>query len=293
MRKRIRVYILSLLLCVSFMWGCKQTTVISRKDQIALLPKDTTAETEPTIADCTHITATDSWATLESTIDFDPDEESDASQSDTNGNSATSNTKPEKPDRTDPYAETEPPESTKPNESTKPVNASSVEDVTVSTESDKITPLGETTTPITPETASAPEEDPYDISCYTVGSTEYAIHAAMNAERTAAGVPELTLDETLCDIASIRAYEVSQYWSHNRLDGSSCFTILSDYGYAYATAAENLAQAGIGSDAGTYVYLWLNSECYRDNMLNPEFTRTGIGIFNHDDTTYVACLYVG
>ena len=287
MRKSIRIYITCLLLCCSSMWGCKQTTVISREDQIALLSQDTTDKTESTTADLTDTAAPDSWATEESTDDSGSDEESDAVQSGTDSNPASVSTKPLKPD------DTVPPETTKSSDFTEPVNTASTENITISMESEETTHPAETMASTTPEAAFILEADPYDISCHTVGATEYAIHAAVNAERTAAGVPELTLDKTLCAIASVRAYEASQYWSHNRPDGSSCFTVLSDYGYAYTTTAENLAQAGIGTDAGTYVYLWDNSEGYRDNMLNPEFIRAGIGVYDCNGITYVASLYIG
>jgi 2-oxoglutarate ferredoxin oxidoreductase subunit gamma len=105
--------------------------------------------------------------------------------------------------------------------------------------------------------------------------------------------PELSFDGYLCALASIRAYEVSQYWSHNRLDGSSWNTILTNYGYGYNTAAENLAQGSGNMGGYTVVSLWANSEGHMANMINPDFTHTGVGVCHYNGMTYVACLYTG
>lgn len=289
------LYIGSLILFASFvvLSGCHKTTVISREDQIGLM-QDTTASA--TAYNSTAVVDSESTAAAsEETPETDttlPDT-TDAEAAVSPKVSAPPSSDSQKPTETTPAVspETTAPKATKPKE---PVVTTTPETTAVPTVTDTHTQPEETTeNTAPPDTTAAPADDPYDLSNHSVGSTEYGIHAAMNAERTAAGVSELTLDGYLCAIASVRAYEASQYWSHNRLDGSSCFTVLSDYGYAYTTAAENLAQAGIGTGADTYVYLWANSEGHRDNMLNPEFTRTGIGVYDYNGMTYVACLYAG
>lgn len=55
----------------------------------------------------------------------------------------------------------------------------------------------------------------------------------VNQLRAEAGVQPLTLDTTLCQAATMRAIEIdySDYFSHSRPDGTSCFTVFNTYYY--------------------------------------------------------------
>lgn len=267
-------------LCILFiLCGCRQTTVISRDDQVGLLPQSPTTE-----AEATH-----------------PAQPSDSPES----------TPSEKPTETEAMETTESQQSHSGSgsASTKPTTATSTGNSTKPTESTTGTPTetaGDTTSPddtheeTEPSTDSTeeteaptePEKDPYDISGHTVGSLEYGIHAAINAERTAAGLPELSLDGSLCAIASVRAYECSLYWSHTRPNGSDWSTVLSAYGYGgYSCAAENLLQSSDGMDAAGAVAIWASSDSHREKMCNPAFTRLGVGVYTSDGMIYLACIF--
>ena len=62
---------------------------------------------------------------------------------------------------------------------------------------------------------------------------------------------------------------------NERPDGSSCFTVLPEFGIRYETAGENIA-AGQKTPAQV-VRAWMNSEGHRNNILNPDFTQIGVG----------------
>ena len=66
-------------------------------------------------------------------------------------------------------------------------------------------------------------------------------------------------------------------------DGSSCFTVLPEFGIRYETAGENIA-AGQRTPAQV-VRAWMHSEGHRNNILNPDFTQIGVG-YTHTNRGY-------
>ena len=109
-----------------------------------------------------------------------------------------------------------------------------------------------------------------------------------NEERTKAGLPELTLDEALCDAAQIRAGETATggNFAHIRPDGSGCFTVIrADYNYA----GENLAKGE--PDGKKIVKAWMDSEPHRKNVLTSEYAKIGIAYTEADGVYYWAALF--
>jgi len=108
-----------------------------------------------------------------------------------------------------------------------------------------------------------------------------AVLSGVNQARAEAGLPALTMDTTLNNLCYTRAEEISTSWGHNRPDGRNCFTILSDNGVSYSTCGENIAA---GQETGSEVVTtWMNSEGHRANILNPSFTKMGIGVYASND----------
>lgn len=159
----------------------------------------------------------------------------------------------------------------------------------------KATQPQETQPPVTQPPATQPPETEaplYDPSDYEVGSLEYAVLDAVNAYRIGAGAAALSLDSGLSGIAALRAREVKQVWSHSRPDGRDFATALSDYGYGYAMAAENLVYAN-DPDAQAMVDKWMSSDSNSGSLLNGSFTTAGIGVYQSGDVTYLAVILVG
>ena len=93
-----------------------------------------------------------------------------------------------------------------------------------------------------------------------------AVASLVNAARQDAGLSELELDADLCAAALARAPEIAQSFSHTRPDGSSCFTILEEFGVSYRAAGENIA---MGQRTPEEVMDgWMNSSGHRANILN-------------------------
>ena len=150
-----------------------------------------------------------------------------------------------------------------------------------------------------PET-EAPETEPeetapelYDISGYSLGSLEYAMADAINEARENEGLAPLGLGGRLSAIASCRANEIVQVWSHTRPDGRHYSSVLSDYGYGAGSVTELLVYVTGNGDAASVVGKWLESDSHRQSILSGGYTAIGIGTFRTNGYTYICCLLVG
>lgn len=146
---------------------------------------------------------------------------------------------------------------------------------------------------IEPRTLSAPRANGtfYASMDGAVWQTEaHRMLAMVNNERARLGVPALQWDYDLEQSAMQRAAETFIMFSHDRPDGSSCFTAfpsgLSMYG-------ENIAMASFGNADNAY-NMWYNSPGHYANMTHAGFTKVGIACFRGPDGVYwVQCFGAG
>lgn len=108
-------------------------------------------------------------------------------------------------------------------------------------------------------------------------SYEEQVVALVNAERAKEGLPALTMDAKLQEAARARAKETVTLFSHTRPNGTSCFTILQEYGISYRYAGENIAYGQRSPEE--VVNAWMNSEGHRANIMSKNFTTIGIGYY--------------
>ena len=105
--------------------------------------------------------------------------------------------------------------------------------------------------------------------------------AQHNQQRGANGLASLQLDGTLVAIARERAQDMAtnNYFSHTTLTGGNVFGIMDAYGYVYALAGENIARNNYPQSQSVQVAMdgFMNSPGHRANILEPQFTRVGIG----------------
>ncbi len=131
----------------------------------------------------------------------------------------------------------------------------------------------------TPPAEEAPPQEEPDAPEESGGVQEAAeaVASLVNAARRDAGLSELELDADLCAAAQARAQEIAQSFSHTRPDGSSCFTILEEFGISYRAAGENIA---MGQRTPEEVMDgWMNSSGHRANILNGTFNSIGVGYY--------------
>ncbi len=108
----------------------------------------------------------------------------------------------------------------------------------------------------------------------------------VNVERAKEGLAPLGTYDSITKAAQIRAPEIVTIFSHDRPDGTSCFTAMDQTGAkkgAY-TWGENIA-AGNATAAAT-VEQWMNSPGHRANILNAKFTHIGVGYQHSAGSTY-------
>lgn len=114
--------------------------------------------------------------------------------------------------------------------------------------------------------------DPIDGSAITPNYQQECLDM-VNWYRAQGGLPLLVLDYTLCREAEIRARELQTKYAHVRTDGSECFSVLSG---DYRVAGENIAKNVKTTKA--VVEGWYHSPSHRENIMNPEFARMGVGV---------------
>lgn len=105
----------------------------------------------------------------------------------------------------------------------------------------------------------------------------------VNSERSAQRRSSLKSDETLNMIAEQRAREIAVKFSHTRPDGSKCSSLLQENNIVNVYAGENIA-AGHRS-ATEVMNTWMNSDGHRKNILNENYTRIGVGVYEASNGT--------
>ena len=111
---------------------------------------------------------------------------------------------------------------------------------------------------------------------------EAAVVAGINAQRAAAGLPPLQLDPDLAIVARERSNDMAQrgYFSHVSPTGETFSSLMQSQGVACSWCGENIAYNNFGDDQTVAVVLsaWMASPGHRDNILNPNFNRVGVGV---------------
>lgn len=112
----------------------------------------------------------------------------------------------------------------------------------------------------------------------------------VNQERKKQGLSALTLDDTLCQAANTRAKEIVQNFSHTRPNGKKCYSLLDELGVSYRSAGENIA---VGQESSSAVMKdWMTSEGHRSNILDPAFTRIGVGCVESGGRKYWVQMFI-
>jgi len=99
----------------------------------------------------------------------------------------------------------------------------------------------------------------------------------VNQERASRGLQPLAVDDRLVKIARLKSADMiaNNYFAHTSPVYGSPFDMMKAAGITYRKAGENLA--GAGGVAAAHSAL-MNSTGHRANILDPVYTRIGIGI---------------
>ncbi|MDE6035024.1 MAG: hypothetical protein K2G36_03850 [Ruminococcus sp.] len=109
----------------------------------------------------------------------------------------------------------------------------------------------------------------------------------INKERTKQGLPAFTTNSALNSSASVRANEIIESFSVKRPDGSDSYTVLIENSISVTKFSENISMGySEETPAEDAVAEWMDSEGHRANILNKDYTSTGIGVAEQDGAYY-------
>ncbi|HNX29656.1 MAG TPA: CAP domain-containing protein [Syntrophomonadaceae bacterium] len=108
----------------------------------------------------------------------------------------------------------------------------------------------------------------------------------INAARSTAGVSSLTLDQALCDGATLKSKDmaVNGYFSHTSPVYGTPFAMMKSLSITYRSAGENIAMNTSVKGAHD---AFMNSSGHKANILNSSFKKVGLGFYQKGSYLYV------
>ena len=99
----------------------------------------------------------------------------------------------------------------------------------------------------------------------------------LNSDRSAYGLPALTLDPALCRIARIKSEDMrdNQYFAHTSPTYGNVREMLRHFGYSFQAAGENIANHATVEKSQAAL---ISSPGHRKNILSTAYTKVGIGV---------------
>ena len=119
--------------------------------------------------------------------------------------------------------------------------------------------------------------------------------AETNQARAQYNESQLTLNAELNQAAEQKAKNMmdEQYWAHVAPSGATPWQWISQSGYQYAYAGENLAKGFISAEG--VITAWLNSPEHRENLLKNQYEDVGFAVLHGElegeQTTLVVAMY--
>ncbi|MBM7846401.1 CAP domain-containing protein [Herpetosiphon giganteus] len=140
-----------------------------------------------------------------------------------------------------------------------------------STRTPTSTPTATATSTRTPTRTPTATPNPADF--------EAQVLTLVNQERAQAGCGALTVDSRLRTAAWLHSQDmaINNFFSHTGSNGSTVPQRITAQGYPWVRWGENIAAGNNSPQAA--VNSWMNSPGHRANILNCNFTQTGIGYY--------------
>ncbi len=178
----------------------------------------------------------------------------------------------------DTQAETEVPvENSSESESTTPIESQTPAETPTETEAP-----AETTTTVEDKAPAETENTVTSVSAY-----EQKVVELVNIERQKEGLPSLTLDAAISNVARIKSQDMADnnYFAHQSPTYGSAGNMLTKFGINWSAWGENIASGQKTPEA--VVTAWMNSAGHRANILSSNFSKIGVGyVTNSNGTSY-------
>jgi uncharacterized protein YkwD len=145
------------------------------------------------------------------------------------------------------------------------------------------TPVRTTPVPRAPGAPVPPQPSaPAPLGAIDLSALEQKLYVLQNAFRNGQALTALQLDPRLVAIARMRAQDMvsRNYFSHTAPTGETAFALLSQAGYLYTIAGENIARNNYPDAETATVAMdgFLNSPSHKENVLDGRFKSVGIGV---------------
>ena len=129
-----------------------------------------------------------------------------------------------------------------------------------------------------------------------VGLVEDAVLELVNRTREGRGLPALERSELIAQLARAHSRDMASrgYFAHLSPGGISATARARSRGLVFRRMAENIARNQRADDpARTAVDGWMASSAHRENLLDPEMTRTGVGVaVDPDGMVYITQVFL-
>src|SRR5947209_5219858 len=114
---------------------------------------------------------------------------------------------------------------------------------------------------------------------FKMSAKEKKLLELTNAERKKKDLPPLSTNPLLFKIARAHSTNMAKQGKMEHvLDDKTPFQRALDAGYNYEYTGENIAEFDESFPVQVLMKEWMNSEHHRDNILNKNFTESGLGI---------------
>ena len=117
------------------------------------------------------------------------------------------------------------------------------------------------------------------------------IYSAINLERDLQELRPLILNGTLNHVADLRANDmvINDYFAHQSPTGLLPWDIALGENYDYKILGENLALDYV--DTQTVVNDWMASTDHRNNILNPQYSETGLAVTDKNGSWLIVQIF--
>ena len=140
--------------------------------------------------------------------------------------------------------------------------------------------------------ATTPPSTGDDYTTPSISVQEENAFILLNQDRIANGLPALTLDPALCELARLKSRDMHEnnYFSHTSPTYGSASNMLKQFGYTFTSVGENIAHhATVEKSQAAF----LSSSGHRRNILGSQWTKVGVGVWtDNQGFVYVTQLFV-
>lgn len=129
----------------------------------------------------------------------------------------------------------------------------------------------------------------------STAAIEAAIFQATNVARTNQGVPTVTLQEAISQVAREHSENMRDhgFFGHENQNGQGLKQRLNAAGISYTAASENLVQVTNAPDPADVAFdLLVGSPDHEENILDPKFKQIGVGAAQSGDTYWVTQIFI-